>query len=155
MRRFNDIGFGALLLAISLLFGWILWPFFGAILWAVVVAIVFMPMNDRIAAAMPGRPTLAALLTLLAILLIVILPALAIGTSLVRQGADLYTAVQNGRIDLPDLIRRLFGSRTIDVRQIDTGPLPREHRRDGFSNTGRRTRNNRDFVLKTFCLAHQ
>ncbi len=59
MRRFNDIGFGALLLAISLLFGWILWPFFGAILWAVVVAIVFMPLNDRIVAAMPGRPTLA------------------------------------------------------------------------------------------------
>jgi predicted PurR-regulated permease PerM len=110
MRRFNDIGFGALLLAISLLFGWILWPFFGAILWAVVVAIVFMPLNDRIVAAMPDRPTLAALLTLLAILLIVILPALAIGMSLVRQGADLYTAVQNGRIDLPDLIRRLFGS---------------------------------------------
>lgn len=110
MRRFNEIGFGALLLAITLLFGWILWPFFGAILWAVVVAIVFVPLNDRILALMPGRPSLAALLTLLTILLIVILPALAIGASLVRQGADLYAAVQSGRIDVADLIRRLFTS---------------------------------------------
>lgn len=110
MRQFNDIGFSALLLAISLLFGWILWPFVGAILWAVVVAIVFVPLNDRIAAAMPGRPTPAALLTLLAILLIVILPALVIGASLVRQGTDLYAAVQSGRLDLPDLTRRIFNS---------------------------------------------
>jgi len=110
MRRFNDIGFSALLLAISLLFGWILWPFVGAILWAVVVAIVFVPLNDRIAAAMPGRPTPAALLTLLTILLIVILPALVIGASLVRQGTDLYAAVQSGRLDLPDLTRRIFNS---------------------------------------------
>jgi predicted PurR-regulated permease PerM len=118
MRRFTDIGFGALLLALSLLFGWVLWPFFGAILWAVVVAILFMPLNDRLAAAMPGRPNLAALVTLLVILLILILPALAIGASLVRQGADLYAAVQSGRIDLPDLIRRIFASMPSSVTEF-------------------------------------
>lgn len=110
MRKFDDVGFAALLIVVSLLFAWILWPFFGAILWAVVTAIVFAPVNDRITRAMPERPALAALITLVAILLIVILPFLAVGASLVSQGAEAYAAIQDGRIDLGALIGRIIAS---------------------------------------------
>ncbi len=110
MRKFDDVGFAALLVVVSLLFGWILLPFFGAILWAVVTAIVFAPVNDRVERALPGRPGLAALITLLAILLIVILPFLAIGANLVSQGAEAYAAIESGRIDLPALIRRVLAA---------------------------------------------
>ncbi len=110
MRKFDDVGFAALLVVVSLLFGWILWPFFGAILWAVVTAIVFAPVNDRVTRAMPNRPSLAALITLVAILLIVILPFLGIGANLVTQGAEAYAAIESGRIDLPALIGRVLAS---------------------------------------------
>jgi predicted PurR-regulated permease PerM len=110
MRKFDDVGFAALLVVVSLLFGWILWPFFGAILWAVVTAIVFAPVNDRVTRAMPNRPSLAALITLVAILLMVILPFLGIGANLVTQGAEAYAAIESGRIDLPALIGRVLAS---------------------------------------------
>ena len=110
MRRFDDVGFAALLVIVSLLFGWILWPFFGAILWAIVTAIVFAPVNDRVTRAMPGKPGVAALITLVAILLIVILPFLAVGASLVSQGTEAYAGIQDGRIDLGALIRRIIAS---------------------------------------------
>jgi predicted PurR-regulated permease PerM len=110
MRKFDDVGFAALLIVVSLLFAWILWPFFGAILWAVVTAIVFAPVNARVTSAMPDRPGVAALITLTAILLIVILPFLAIGASLVSQGAETYAAIQDGRIDLGALIRRIIAT---------------------------------------------
>jgi len=108
MRKFDDVGFAALLIVVSLLFAWILRPFFGAILWAVVTAIVFAPVNDRMTRAMPNRPGLAALITLGMILVIVILPFLAIGASLVSQGAEAYAAIQAGRIDLAAIIRGVF-----------------------------------------------
>lgn len=110
MRKIDDVGFAALLMVVSLLFAWILWPFFGAILWAVVTAIVFAPVNQRVTRAMPDKPSLAALVTLLAILHIVILPCLAIGASLVSQGAETYAAIQEGRIDVAALIGRVIAS---------------------------------------------
>lgn len=110
MRRFDDVGFAALLVIVSLLFAWILWPFFGAILWAIVTAIVFAPVNDHVTRAMPGKPGVAALITLVAILLIVILPFLAVGASLVSQGTEAYAGIQDGRIDLGALIRRIIAS---------------------------------------------
>lgn len=110
MRTIDDYGFAGLLILVSVLFAWILWPFFGAILWAVVVAIVFAPVHDRIAARMPARPGAAALLTLVIILVIVILPFLAVGASLAAQAAETYAAIQSGRLDLADMIRRMFAS---------------------------------------------
>ena len=49
----------------SLLFGWILWPFSGAILWAIVFAVVFAPLQRRLVRTLGGRVNTAALLTLL------------------------------------------------------------------------------------------
>jgi predicted PurR-regulated permease PerM len=39
--------FLCLVVAVSIAFAWILWPFYGAILWAAVVAIVFTPLYRR------------------------------------------------------------------------------------------------------------
>ena len=47
--------------AISLAFLWILWPFYGAVLWAVVVAILFMRVCRWLTVSMNGRRTAAAL----------------------------------------------------------------------------------------------
>jgi predicted PurR-regulated permease PerM len=45
MRRIEDQSFLLLLLAVTLAFAWILQPFYGAILWAIVAAVIFAPLN--------------------------------------------------------------------------------------------------------------
>ena len=74
-------GFLLLLTAVTLAFAWVLYPFYGAVLWAVVVAVLFSPVHRRLLLAMPGRPSLAAALTVLIIIAMVILPLTIVATS--------------------------------------------------------------------------
>jgi len=48
IRVLQDKTFLVLLIAITLAFAWILWPFYGAVLWATVLAIVFAPLYRRL-----------------------------------------------------------------------------------------------------------
>jgi predicted PurR-regulated permease PerM len=82
-------------------------PFFGAIVWAVVAAILFAPVNARLLAAMPARRNGAALLTLLAILLMVIVPAIVLASALLDEAAGVYARVQSGKADLPGYFTQL------------------------------------------------
>ncbi|MFM9916787.1 MAG: AI-2E family transporter [Rhizobacter sp.] len=87
------------LVAVSLGFGWILWPFFGSVFWGLVLAILFAPMHRRLKRRMPDHPSLAALATLAAIVLIVLLPLAVIAASLAREGAGVYARTQSGELD--------------------------------------------------------
>ena len=40
MRRIEHQGFLLLLVAVTLAFAWVLQPFYGAVLWAIVVAVI-------------------------------------------------------------------------------------------------------------------
>ena len=57
----EDKTFLVLLVAVTLAFAWIVWPFFGAVLWGVILAIVFAPLYRRQLRSMRQRRTLAAL----------------------------------------------------------------------------------------------
>ena len=85
-----------LLLAISLAFGWILLPFYGAIMWGAIIALLFAPWYRCLLRWFRGRSTLAALLTLLAALLIVVLPLGLLITSVVREASQVYALIQSG-----------------------------------------------------------
>ncbi len=88
-----------MLVAVSLAFGWILWPFFGALFWGVVLAILFAPLHRRVRARFRGRQSWAALITLAVIVLIVLLPLAFLSASLVREGAGFYERMQSGELD--------------------------------------------------------
>ena len=45
-----------LLVAVTLALGWILLPFYGAVFWGIVLAIVFAPLYRRLLARMRQRP---------------------------------------------------------------------------------------------------
>jgi predicted PurR-regulated permease PerM len=92
--------FAAALIAVTGLFGWALWPFAGAILWSVVAAIMFMPLNRRIAERLPGQPTFAAALTLLAFTAAVVIPAILLASFLLDRAADIYVGIRSGQIDI-------------------------------------------------------
>ena len=48
MRDLEEKSFLLLVIAVTVAFVWVLWPFSGAILWATVLAIVFRPLYRRI-----------------------------------------------------------------------------------------------------------
>lgn len=109
MRRTEDRAFLWLLVATSLAFAMILWPYSGAILWAVVVAIIFTPLYRRLLAATGQRASLAAAITVGLVILLVILPLMLIASSLVIETSSLYERAQAGQLDLRGFLAGLGG----------------------------------------------
>jgi len=99
-----------LLIAVSVAFACVLWPFWGAVFWGAILAIIFAPVHRRIVARLSGRRNLAALLTLALVLLVVILPLALIAGSLVQEGASLYQRMRSGNLDFG-----LFFQRAMDA----------------------------------------
>jgi len=81
---------------VSLAFAAILLPFYGTLLWASIIALLFMPLYRRLLPRCRQRRTLAALLTLLAVLLAVVLPLALLTAALAREAAGLYQRIQSG-----------------------------------------------------------
>jgi len=106
----EDKAFLALLVAVSLAFAWILWPFFGAVLWGVILAIVFAPLYRRLLKSMRQRRTLAALATLGMILVLVILPLTLLTALLVQEGASVYQRIQTGEFDIGRYLQQTFNA---------------------------------------------
>jgi predicted PurR-regulated permease PerM len=88
-----------LLIAVSIAFGWILMPLYGAVFWSVVLAILFAPFYRRLLVAMRQRRNLAALATLLLCLLIVIFPLTLITASLVQEATVVYQNIRSGELN--------------------------------------------------------
>jgi len=105
---FQDKAFLVLLVAVSLAFGWILWPFYGAILWAVILATVFVPVQRWLGTVLPERPNLVALLTLLIIIGIVLLPLAFTAASIVSEATTLYDRLQSGELNLGRFLQRFL-----------------------------------------------
>ena len=98
MRNIEDQSLLILVIAVSLAFAWILQPFYGAILWGIIAAIIFAPLCRWLAKSMRW-PVLAAPITILVIIAIVILPLTMIAASLGQEASNLYGKVQSGEVD--------------------------------------------------------
>lgn len=89
----------ALLVAVSLAFIVLIEPFFGAIVWAVVVAVLFRSVYEGLLGYLPGRTNLVAGITLILILLLVVVPAILLGMALAQEAANIYLRIEDGEID--------------------------------------------------------
>ena len=92
--------FIALLVIVSVAFFWILRPYAGAVLWGAIIALLSVPVFRRLLARLNHRRSLAALLTLLATLVVVVLPLTFVAGSLVRQSVSVFQSIQSGQLDL-------------------------------------------------------
>lgn len=88
-----------LLVAVSLAFGWVLLPFYGAVFWAVVLTILFMPVQRRMLKLCSQRRNLATLCTTLICLLIAVLPVIITAGLLVREGSGVYERLESGELN--------------------------------------------------------
>ncbi len=97
-----------LLFTITAALIWILLPFYGAILWSVVIALLFAPLQRRLRQRLRIGPTPAALITLSLVLVIGILPVILISTALVNEVAALYLRLQSGELNPLPYLRGLL-----------------------------------------------
>ena len=88
-----------LLVAVTAAFAWILQPFYGAVFWGAILALVFQPVHKRVLKRMPQRRNLAALSTLSLVLVLAILPVAVIATSLVQEATLLVQRVRSGELN--------------------------------------------------------
>ncbi|MDB5840825.1 MAG: family transporter [Herminiimonas sp.] len=91
--------FLVLLIAVSLAFAWILLPFYGAVFWGVVLAILFAPFYRQLLVALHNRRNLAALATLVLCLIIVFFPLTLITASLMQEGSLVYERIRTGQLN--------------------------------------------------------
>jgi len=107
LATLEDRAFLLLVVAVTALFVWVLWPFYGAVLWGAAIAILFAPLYRRIRERFRGRANLAAVATLLIIVAIVIVPLMLVGVLLVRQAAAVYDRLQTGNVDFQSYLDQI------------------------------------------------
>lgn len=118
--------FLALLLVVSIAFGWILLPFYGAVFWAIILAIIFAPVQRRLYNRVGHRQNLAALITLSICLLVAVLPVIFITGMLVQEGSTLYEQIESGELDI--------GSFVSGVKDLLPPALQTQLQRFGFDD---------------------
>jgi predicted PurR-regulated permease PerM len=109
LGAFHHWTFVVLVVAITLAFGWILAPFFEAILWAIILAVLFAPLQRVLRARLGERHSLAAVLSLLVIVLMVILPVALVARAFLQEVRTAYAMFQAGELEISAYIERLQG----------------------------------------------
>jgi predicted PurR-regulated permease PerM len=104
---FEDRVLVGFVVAATVAMAWVSWPFFGPILWALVVTIAFAPVHDRLALMMPKRRNTVSLLTLMLVIGLVIVPTFVIGSMMVEEALATYNSLQSREIDLGKILRDL------------------------------------------------
>jgi predicted PurR-regulated permease PerM len=111
VEKLEQRSFLILLAVVTALFGFLLQPFFAPILWACIIAVLFHPMQVQLERWWGPRPNTIALTTLLACIVLVVIPVLLLLTSFVQQGVDLYQRIDSGELrpgQFLDQIRNAF-----------------------------------------------
>ncbi|MEO7852586.1 MAG: AI-2E family transporter [Rubrivivax sp.] len=101
--------FVLLLVFVTLAFGVILLPFWGAVFWGVIIAILFAPLQRLLVRRMRSR-TWAALATLTIILLIVTPPLVLIVATLVQESSGVYARVKSGELNFGRYFQEIVGA---------------------------------------------
>ncbi|MGQ9425390.1 AI-2E family transporter [Gilvimarinus sp. F26214L] len=108
------------LAATSAGFVWVMSPFLAPILWASILAVLFMPVNKRLLRHMPRFPTAAALLTLLIAVVAVILPVLLVLSSVVNEAVNLYAQYESGELNVDKYLERIQSAFPVVQSRLDS-----------------------------------
>jgi predicted PurR-regulated permease PerM len=98
------IFFAALLVIVTGAFIWLVRGFVQPIFWAVALGIVFFPLHRRLCTALKNRISLAAALTTVIALLIVVIPLGALITAVAQEAAALYQRILSNEINVSGAI---------------------------------------------------
>jgi predicted PurR-regulated permease PerM len=99
-----------LLVVVSVSLAWVLLPFFGPILWATIIAVLFVPLHRRLLPRLWHQRSLTALVTLALVSVMVILPTVLISMALAREATGLYEQLVSGQLNPTRYFYRIFES---------------------------------------------
>lgn len=104
----KQISFIALVAIVSVAFIAVLLPFWGALLWAVVLAILFDPLQRWLVRRFHGRHNLAAATSVLVCVCIVVIPGSLLLSVLAQDANGLYQRLDDREFDVAALLQRLY-----------------------------------------------
>jgi predicted PurR-regulated permease PerM len=99
--------FLTLVLAVTVAFFWLIRSFMQPIFWAVALGIVVYPLHARLKRRLRGRESLAALVSVVGVVIVVILPLIGLGAAVAQEGAALYERLQSGGLGVEGLYSRV------------------------------------------------
>jgi predicted PurR-regulated permease PerM len=97
-----------LLVVSALALGWILLPFYGAILWAIIIAVLFVPIYRPLLSRLKQRRNIAAGLVMLLVLVVCVLPFALVTASLAREASVVYQLIESGAWNPALYLRGVF-----------------------------------------------
>ncbi len=103
---------------VSLAFFNILAPWYSAILWAAILAVIFHPLKNKLRTRMGERNGLASLLTVVIICLIVFTPLALILSSLAFEINLVYSKLQHNNTQFPTVVASLINHLPTWARQL-------------------------------------
>lgn len=101
----EEISFVVVVIVVTAAFFWLLLPFYGAVLWAIILAILFNPLQRYLEHRLSGRRGTAAAISLLACICIVVIPGSLVLTSLAAEATSLYSRINSSEIDAAAIMR--------------------------------------------------
>lgn len=110
------VSFYILLALVTIAFTWLLIPYYSAVLWGVILAVIFYPVQQWLLRVLRGRRNVAALLSVLMCICLVIIPTLLIFGSLVQEGNSLYQRLSTREFDLNSYITSILGALPTPLR---------------------------------------
>ena len=97
-EKLEQSAFLIMLALVTAVFFWLLRPFFAPLLWACIIAVLFHPMQVWLEKRWGKRPNTTALTTLLACMVLVVIPVLLLLASFLQQGLAVYEQIQAGEL---------------------------------------------------------
>lgn len=110
-ERLEQSTFLILLALVTAAFVVLLRPFFAPLLWACIIAVLFHPVQVWLTKRWGERPNVTALTTLLACVVLVVIPVLLLLASFLQQGLSVYEQIEAGELEpakVIDSIRSAF-----------------------------------------------
>lgn len=105
-KNLQQLSFIAVTLLITAACIWVVLPFYGAVLWAAILAILFRPLHRRLLRHI-GNHNLAAAISLFGCIVLAIIPAIVVLTALVQETTGLYNRLSNREFDLVAFLDRM------------------------------------------------
>lgn len=107
LSRFATVFFILCFAVITYFLYRILAPFISTLIWATVLTVVFLPLFHRVLTSLRGRRTVAALITCILILLLIILPVTFLGVLITQQSIAIYQNIQENSGSMGDVAAKL------------------------------------------------
>lgn len=121
----SKASFTALMVVVSVAFLWLMLPYYGAVLWATILAILFFPVQTWLTALLRGRAGIAAVITVVLCICVVVIPAAVFVGALARQATEAYNAINSHGLDFDTVVARVQQAMPERLtRFLDAADLP-------------------------------